>query len=177
MEPPPPAPFTLLGRAAHEGLLYPSLPDGPALLGHGCATVNAALGGHGPPCLAERWRSGSREATFLVANPEASVRWATGELVVARTTWPCLGGTLGTCLEDPLMIPPARDPGGTRTFTGDGWVLAFSGHNRCSLGGLLRLDLDHDGGDWSALTVEGIAWSAGGRQRATATLQKQLTPR
>ncbi len=169
--------FTLVGRAAHEGFLVPSLPDGTALLGDNCATVNAGIRGHGPPCLAERWRSDRRELTFLVANPAASARWGTAEASPARTTWPSLGRTLAWCLEDPLMLPPARDPGGTRTFSGDGWTLQFSGQNRCHLGGVLSLALDRDRAVWSGLTVEGVAWNDGGRARAQALVTAAVTPR
>lgn len=173
-EPPPPpnAPevFRLTGRAAHEGLLTPPFPEGDARLGPGCVAVNAELGGAGPPCLAERWTSDRREVVFLVANPAAALVWKDGPTVRARTRWTPLGAQLGWCLEDPLMVPPARDPQGTRTFTGAGWELRFSGTNRCALGGSLSLDPVADRADWSALTVAGFPWSAGGREHLRARL-------
>lgn len=162
---PAPERFTLTGRAAHTGLLTPPFPEGAARLGADCGAVNAELGGHGPPCLAERWASDRREVVFLVADPAAALVWRDGPTTRARTRWSPLGAELGWCLQDPLMVPPAGDRGGARTFTGTAWELSFSGTNRCALGGVLRLEATVDRATWAGLTVEGLPWGRGGRER------------
>jgi hypothetical protein len=168
--------FTLVGRASHQGLLTPALADGAAILGADCATVNAELRGHGPPCLAERWRGGGVDVLFRVANPAAALTSADGLVVEARTTWSTLGVGLSACLEDPLMVPPARDPGGTRTLVARGaeawWELRLTGQNRCGLGGRLLLLGTADRGDWAELTVNGAPWDQGGRERLSGAVTR-----
>jgi hypothetical protein len=128
--------------------------------------------GAGPP---ESWVGSSGEqATF---NPR------TGELLrtdhpalTGRLRWPGLG-TLGMCLGDVLADPLPADPGAFRALvwgTEAHWHLTLSGTNRCSLGGVLVLDVLDDGVDPSGLEVEGLPWSQGGRQRARVILAAGL---
>ena len=153
-----PTTWSRVARVSTEGIDVPALPQ--ALLGPGCATLNAALGGDGPPCFVEDW-SGPR--MIRVERAGATVR-LDGDRVQGR--WPNIGTLLDGCLGDPLALPPAADPGGARTLTDDTWILTFSGQNLCVLGGSLKLALRGGRVDTSALTVEGLAWSRGGRERA-----------
>jgi len=53
------------------------------------------------------------------------------------------------------------------------WQLTFSGINRCSLGGRVSVHAIDDAVEAGLLTVDGIPWSQGGRQRALSILREQ----
>lgn len=164
--PPPPERFVLVGRHSPGLLLEPPLPEGPARLGPDCATVNEALRGDGPPCLAERWASAGRTALLLVAGRQARFKWGDEPPVRTPTRWETLGNILETCLGDPFTIPPAGDPGALRDFTGTAWRLSLTGRNRCGLEGTLELPIRGGRADWKGLAVDGVGWTEGGRERA-----------
>lgn len=171
---PPPAPahvapWRLVGRASSEGLDTPSLPGGSAALGQNCGAVNAALGGDGPPCAIEVWRAGEREVRVERAGQQLRLDGAPG-----RTAWSQLRGSLAECLGDPLLLPPAGDPGGQRRLVDDQWRVELSGENRCRLAGVLRLDVRADRADWSGLTANGRRWADGGRAFALEVHRAQL---
>jgi hypothetical protein len=75
------------------------------------------------------------------------------------------------CLGDPLALPPADDPGGARGYDGEWWTLHLSGTNPCHLGGELRLHAWRDKAEWDGLTVDGVPWNAGGRDRLLKSLR------
>jgi hypothetical protein len=171
---PPAAPaaravWSLVGRATSDGLDTPPLPDGTAVLGPACATVNASLHGDGPPCLVEDWTDGP--TTVRVTRAGARLRF---DGAPGRTTWTPIAGILSTCLGDPLALPPARDPVGQRILDGATWLLALSGQNMCGLSGTLRLDVTRDHADWSDLSADGLPWSKGGREAAQIHVRAQL---
>lgn len=166
VEPEPPPPWVRLARVSTDGIDSPSL--SPSLLGERCAAVNARIGGDGPPCAVEDWGGpGARR-----------VERAGGVLTIdgtpGRTTWTAINGTLEGCLGDTLSLPPAADPGATRSMTETAWVLTFSGQNRCELGGELTLDIDQDHAEWSRLTAGGLPWEKGGRDHAKSTHRARL---
>lgn len=156
--------WTLTGRAIPGQMLLPAFPDGAALLGDDCSVANRALHGDGPPCLAERWEGPDGVRVFLRSGKAA--RWSPGGH--ARTRWPTAGTTLAVCLGDLLLTPPAFDPGGTRGYDGQDWVIAYTGHNPCAISGTLRLRANADRTDWSGLLAEGHPWEDGGKERANA---------
>ncbi|MCK6525420.1 hypothetical protein L6R49_28775 [Myxococcota bacterium] len=98
---------------------------------------------------------------------------ADGVFVQGRVSWPRLGPTLTMCLGDPLAEPVPGDPFAFRKLVWTAsprWRLELSGRGRCGLSGALELPLEADAPDPSALSVEGLAWSAGGREAAEAKL-------
>ncbi len=165
--PPPiaPQPAVLTGRASSDGLDTPTLPGGAARLGTDCVEANRTLRGDGPPCFAEVWTA-ERPIAVLRAGRRLSFDGARG-----RTRWSQLEGVLSFCLGDPLAIPPAADPGGTRTLEGTTWGIHLSGANRCGLRGALQLDATRDHADWDDLRVADTPWRSGGRERAQETLR------
>ena len=122
------------------------------------------------PCSAERWeRQDGRQMDLL----------RVGDQVLAADgafSWPArwrrLNGDLAACAGDPLALPPAGDPGALRVLieepSGPWWEVSWSGENRCGLAGSLRLRADAETVDATAVTVEGLRWGAGGRERAAA---------
>ena len=82
--------------------------------------------------------------------------------------WQRVDGSLAACLRHPLFHPPAADTGARRELVQRGgdwsWVLHFAGAEPCRLEGLLILDAEGADIDTSALTVEGLPWSSGGRR-------------
>lgn len=142
------------------------------------------------PCAVELWRDDQGHTLTLlragrtlrpviddrvVTPPKGSRRHAaTGRW---RTHWQTLGSVLPACIEDPLAVPPAGDAAGFRLLQASPedlaagrWALHFSGANRCALSGMLLLDATRDHADANALTVDGLPWKRGGRERALARL-------
>ena len=111
---------------------------------------------------------------------------AAGELGGAwRTRWPGLGASLGVCVPDPLALPPAGDPSGTRLLEQDGspggsgtirrrWVVVLSGDNPCRLSGELRLAVTGNKVDAKGLSVSGLPWTRGGRELARDNARGEL---
>ena len=149
-------------------MAIPSLPGGNLLLGVGCATINAALHGDGPPCSVEEWQ-GDRTVRVERAGRKLRIDGRRG-----RIRWSQLANPLPGCLGDPLAVPPAQDPGATRTFDGERWILTFTGQNLCHLGGTLVLHATSDEADWSALTASDRPWTDGGLAAAWADLRADL---
>lgn len=177
--------WTLAGRYAPGVPFSPSLSEGLALAGADCSRVADHLSAPRARCLVEAWEGPSGRRYLLRVGPVAAFVEAADAApwldlppgVVPgtarhpiRTSWSTLGRTLGACLMDPLGVPPAADPAGSRGFDGKDWVLAFTGDNRCGLGGTLRIDATADRADWRLLTVDGTPWSGGGRALAEAKL-------
>jgi hypothetical protein len=52
------------------------------------------------------------------------------------------------------------------------WRLVLSGINRCSLGGRVSVNAASDVVRTGQLTVDGVAWDQGGRQRALSILRE-----
>lgn len=144
----------MIGRITADGLDLPPHPDGPAALDPRCASQGLR------PCSAERWTDGEQVVDVVRAGHDLRIDGLTG-----RTDWLRIGPTLMGCLGDPLALPPADDPGGTRSFDGEWWTLHMSGANACRVSGELRLHAWKDQADWHALAVDGVPWDAGGRQR------------
>lgn len=179
--PPAPSPWHLVGLADDSHMPLPALASGRELLGTACYTANqriAALGtpftaptdppAAGPPCGVEEWSDGSSTFRLLWAGSSALIA-ERGVDRRAPLLWH-LDGALDACLGPPLNLPPAGDPGGTRTTDGEAWLLVFSGANRCGLTGSLRLWIRADRSDPGELTVEGRAWRSGGAELAAARL-------
>ncbi len=128
--------------------------------------------GSGPP---EHWVGpGGEKATF---DPQTGKLQRAGyPPLEGRLAWPGLG-TLGMCLGDVLQDPLPADPGAFRKLEWamePRWMLELSGANRCSLAGVLVLGAVSDTIDPSGLSIEGLAWQEGGRQRARVILAAGL---
>ena len=99
-----------------------------------------------------------------------------GELKV-REAW-SLGEPLGTCLGDPLALPPAGDVAGFRKLAFDGedgaWRLELSGRNPCALSGRLDLPLRFAQVDVSGLRAHELPWKEGGREAVLDQLRAEL---
>lgn len=96
-----------------------------------------------------------------------------GVYAQGRRAWPRLGPTLTMCLGDPLAEPVAGDTLAFRKLLwgpAPRWRLELSGEGRCGLSGALELPFHTDAPDPAALSAGGLAWGAGGREAAEATL-------
>ncbi|MFZ5476508.1 MAG: hypothetical protein ACOZNI_06990 [Myxococcota bacterium] len=162
--PPEPVVRALKGRQVAGLIALPSLPDDH--LGRDCAAVNTRLHAKGPPCSVEVWATEGGDARwFWRAGKKAGVSLAAdGEIARATLRWPRLGQILEGCLDDdPLALPPAGDPGGTRAWVDDAWILTLTGENPCGLGGQLSLEVTSERAEWRRLLVDGVPWEQGGR--------------
>ncbi len=92
---------------------------------------------------------------------------------LAWSSW----GVLEFCLGSPVRERPGGDPGAQRLLVIQGkdvaWRLVLSGINRCSLGGRVSVDAGSDLAHTGRLTVDGVAWDQGGRQRAVSILRER----
>jgi len=99
------------------------------------------------------------------------------ESVKVREVW-ALGEPLGTCLGDPLTLPPAGDVAGFRKLAFDGtdgfWRLELSGANHCHLSGYLDLSLRFSGVDVVHLRAHEQPWKQGGRDAVLEQLRAEL---
>lgn len=123
----------------------------------------------GPP---EIWQDGDARAYF-----DGRRLWGDQGEQKVRARWPALGDVLAPCIGDPLLLPPARDPGGFRKLVwGESirWRVELSGTNRCGISGALALDAGIDHVDPSGLVVGGLPWFAGGAEAARAVLRAEL---
>lgn len=172
---PLPAVYALTGRAVPDGLDVPGLPEARALVADDCRALAELLGPtSGSGCFVERWaadghlvflhQAGDRlafSAQLLTPGPARSARW------------PSLGAVLSACIGDPLALPPAADPSGTRRLTPSALILHLSGDNLCHLQGEIQLFRDADRAD-AALLVDGMPWKDGGREQAQILLRADL---
>ena len=170
-------PFTLIGLADDSHLPLPALPEGPALLGPACFSINERLTaldpkhpGVGPPCGVERWATPTERFDLLWAAEVALISRPGTPDRGALNTWRSLDGVLLACLGPPLNLPPGGDPGAARSTDGTRWTLTFSGQNRCSMAGRLDLWMYADRSDPRALSVHAAPWREGGRGAAESLL-------
>jgi len=136
-------------------------------------------------CIAEHWRplepgppyQAANDAVFLRMKGENSVT-VDGLAHPADTRWPLMGSVLGPCIGDPLALPPADDPEGSRMLEQRGaelrWVIRLSGANGCNIDGELRLPLRTGRVDASLLSVDGLPWSEEGAELAAAVRRAWL---
>ena len=155
-----PVVWTLAGRVTPFRSTFPAaLPfEGGRDLVAQCAGVE--------PCAAERWRAPDGRHRDLLLRGASIDELSSGEAWPGA--WQRVDGSLAACLRHPLFHPPAGDTGARRELVQRGsdwsWVLHFAGAEPCRLEGLLILDARGADIDTSALLVEGVPWSAGGRQ-------------
>ena len=92
---------------------------------------------------------------------------------LAWSTW----DLLEFCLGSPVRERPGGDPGAERLLVIQGkdvaWQLVLSGINRCSLGGRVSANAGSDVVRRGHLTVDGVPWDQGGRQRALSILRER----
>lgn len=150
--------YRLVGQLSADGANAPAFPGARALLER-C--------GDRRPCSVERFEAPDATVDLVRVADHIEVP---GRLDRWPTRWRGLAGTLGVCLGDPLAVPPAGDPGGFRTLHQRDeawrWAVNLSGDNRCGLAGPVELDATADRVGAVGLTVDGVAWSDGGREVA-----------
>jgi len=130
-------------------------------------------------CITEHWRplepaqldEAASNAVFVRMKGESTLH-LDGRAHPADTRWPLMGTVLGPCIGDPLALPPADDPEGSRMLEQRGtelrWVIRLSGANGCNIDGVLRLPLRTGRVDASLLSVDGKPWAEGGAELAAA---------